>query len=33
MFKDYRIRIVQVVRDYGLEAREQAPADSRSRHG
>lgn len=33
MFKDYRIRIVQVVRDYGLHEREQAPADSRSRHG
>lgn len=33
MFKDYRIRIVQVVRDYGLQEREQAPADSRSRHG
>jgi heme-degrading monooxygenase HmoA len=33
MFKDYRIRIAEVVRDYSLEQREQAPADSRSRHG
>jgi heme-degrading monooxygenase HmoA len=33
MFKDYRIRIVQVVRDYGLNERSETPADSRSRHG
>lgn len=33
MFRDYRIRIVQVVRDYGLHEREQAPADSRELHG
>ena len=33
MFRDYRIRIVQVVRDYGLDDREQAPADSRRLHG
>ena len=33
MFRDYRIRIVQVVRDYGLNEREQAPADSRAVHG
>jgi hypothetical protein len=33
MFRDYRIRIVQVVRDYGLAQREEAPADSRERHG
>jgi heme-degrading monooxygenase HmoA len=33
MFKDYRIRIVQVVRDYGLAQREEAPKDSRERHG
>lgn len=33
MFADYRIRIVSVVRDYGLHDREQAPADSRARHG
>jgi heme-degrading monooxygenase HmoA len=33
MFRDYRIRIVQVVRDYGLQQRDEAPADSRERHG
>jgi heme-degrading monooxygenase HmoA len=33
IFKDYRLRIAGVVRDYGLTDREQAPADSRSRHG
>jgi heme-degrading monooxygenase HmoA len=33
MFRDYRLRIAGVVRDYGLEQREQAPADSRQAHG
>ena len=34
VFADYRLRIAQVVRDYGLaERREQAPPDSRVRHG
>lgn len=33
MFKDYRLRIAEVTRDYGLKAREQAPADSRQAHG
>lgn len=33
MFRDYRIRIAQVLRDYTLTEREQAPADSRARHG
>src|SRR4051794_23061940 len=33
LFRDYRLRIVTVVRDYGLAEREQAPADSRARHG
>ena len=33
MFKDYRLRIAEVVRDYGLAEREQAPADSRAAHG
>jgi heme-degrading monooxygenase HmoA len=33
IFADYRLRIAGVIRDYGLEAREQAPADSRARHG
>lgn len=31
-FADYRLRIAQVVRDYGMNEREQAPADSRSAH-
>jgi heme-degrading monooxygenase HmoA len=33
MFRDYRIRIAGVLRDYSLKEREQAPADSRARHG
>lgn len=33
MFKEYRLHIAQVVRGYGLDDREQAPADSRTRHG
>ena len=32
-FADYRLRVAQVLRDYGLGEREQAPADSRARHG
>lgn len=31
IFRDYRLRVAGVLRDYGLEARrEQAPADSRA---
>jgi heme-degrading monooxygenase HmoA len=33
LFADYRLRIAHVVRDYGLNEREQAPADSRKMHG
>ena len=33
MFKEYRLRIAEVVRDYGLNEREQAPADSRRVNG
>jgi heme-degrading monooxygenase HmoA len=33
MFADYRLRIAGVIRDYGLNEREQAPADSRVLHG
>lgn len=33
IFADYRLRIASVVRDYGMLDREQAPADSRERHG
>jgi len=33
VFDDYRLRIVSVIRDYGMfERREQAPADSRAVH-
>lgn len=32
VFDDYRLRIANVQRDYGLEDREQAPADSRQVH-
>ncbi|KQT57201.1 antibiotic biosynthesis monooxygenase [Methylobacterium sp. Leaf456] len=33
VFRDYRLRIATVVRDYGLDDRAQAPADSRVAHG
>jgi heme-degrading monooxygenase HmoA len=33
LFADYRLRIAGVVRDYGLNERAEAPADSRERHG
>ena len=33
IFADYRLRVAQVVRDYGLHDREQAPGDSRGVHG
>ncbi|MDK1488825.1 antibiotic biosynthesis monooxygenase [Sinorhizobium sp. 7-81] len=32
VFADYRLRIAAVVRDYGLNDRDQAPADSRQWH-
>lgn len=32
LFKDYRLRIAGVIRDYGLSEREEAPTDSRERH-
>jgi heme-degrading monooxygenase HmoA len=33
IFEDYRLRIAEVVRDYGMnERREQVPKDSRVRH-
>jgi heme-degrading monooxygenase HmoA len=32
VFKDYRLRIASVMRDYGMNEREQAPADSRAAH-
>ena len=33
LFRDYRLRIAAVVRDYGMNERSEAPADSRARHG
>ncbi len=32
LFKDYRLRVASVVRDYGMTDRAQAPADSRAAH-
>lgn len=32
VFTDYRLRVAAVLRDYGLNERDQAPADSRARH-
>ncbi|WP_114952553.1 antibiotic biosynthesis monooxygenase family protein [Sphingosinicella terrae] len=33
LFAGYRLRIAAIVRDYGLEDRSEAPADSRLVHG
>ena len=32
IFRNYRLRVAAVTRDYGLREREQAPADSRQAH-
>lgn len=32
VFRDYRLRIAEVVRDYGLNGRTEAPTDSRAAH-
>lgn len=32
VFEDYRLRVAHVVRDYGLNERDQAPDDSRTAH-
>ncbi len=32
VFADYRLRVAAVLRDYGMQARDEAPADSRERH-
>lgn len=32
VFRDYRLRIAAVIRDYGLHERAQAPRDSRAAH-
>ena len=33
IFSDYRLRVAEVMRDYGLRERGEAPADSRAAHG
>jgi heme-degrading monooxygenase HmoA len=33
VFEDYRLRIAGVIRDYGMNDREQAPTDSRAANG
>lgn len=32
VFADYRLRVAHVLRDYGMQERDQAPADSRELH-
>jgi heme-degrading monooxygenase HmoA len=33
LFRDYRLRIASVIRDYGMNDRDEVPPDSRERHG
>jgi heme-degrading monooxygenase HmoA len=33
VFRDYRLRIASVMRDYGMNERAEAPKDSRAKHG
>lgn len=33
IFADYRLRVAEVLRDYGLAERDQAPEDSKVAHG
>ena len=33
VFSNYRLRIAEVSRDYGMKEREEAPRDSLARHG
>lgn len=33
VFADYRLRVASVLRDYGMQMRDQAPSDSRACHG
>lgn len=33
IFADYRLRVASVLRDYGMNDRDEAPADSKARHG
>jgi len=32
LFRNYRLRVAEVLRDYGLDERAEAPADSRAHH-
>ncbi|MEO1115937.1 MAG: antibiotic biosynthesis monooxygenase [Pseudomonadota bacterium] len=32
-FRDYRLRVAHVLRDYGMEERDEAPEDSRALNG
>lgn len=32
VFQDYRLRVAAVIRDYGMEERDEAPVDSRAWH-
>ena len=32
VFRDYRLRVASVIRDYGLNERDEAPTDSRTAH-
>jgi heme-degrading monooxygenase HmoA len=33
VFRDYRLRVASVLRDYGMSERAEAPADSRAKNG
>lgn len=33
VFSDYRLRVAAVLRDYGMNERDEAPPDSRATHG
>jgi heme-degrading monooxygenase HmoA len=33
VFRDYRLRVAHVLRDYGMDERAEAPADSRQTNG
>ncbi|MBS0523118.1 MAG: antibiotic biosynthesis monooxygenase [Proteobacteria bacterium] len=33
VFRDYRLRVASVLRDYGMNERAEAPADSRQKNG
>ena len=32
IFREYRLRVAQVIRDYGMHERDEAPEDSKERH-